>query len=64
MLTKLSWNNSEQWYKNVDNAQKCLNNYPNRSTKVFPFRLLTEFNMRVENQVDLGKYIENAVINS
>lgn len=49
MLTTLSLKNLVQWYKNVDNVQKCL--------KTICFKLLTRLNMRVENQVDLGEQV-------
>jgi len=47
MLSKLSLESAECWYKHVGKVQQIINNTAPRSTKVSPFKLLTGLDMRI-----------------
>lgn len=47
LLTKLSAPKSEEWYKHLDTAQRCLNSTYSRSIDTSPFKLLFGTDMRV-----------------
>ncbi|CAD6995745.1 unnamed protein product [Ceratitis capitata] len=62
MLTKLSGDHPENWYKHVDQVQKHINNTPSRSTKFAPFKILTGCNMRININSNLNELIKNSFI--
>ena len=50
VLTKLSLNNPDQWYKRVDEVQKCINSTFQRSIGMTPFEVL--FGIKMRNRVN------------
>ena len=58
LLSKLCQEKPGLWYKHLDRVQQLINNTPPRSTKFSPFRLLTGLEMRVSDQKDLKRFLD------
>lgn len=64
MLTKLTIENPEQWYKYVAKVQSCINGTYQRSIKTTPFELIFGIRMRnVDNEVhEIIKTVKSLII--
>lgn len=63
VLTKLSIDNPENWYKHVNNVQKCINNSYQRAIKMTPFELMFGVHMKqIENEIN--EIINEEIIDS
>lgn len=64
LFSKLAAPCPENWYKHVERVQEFLNSTPSRSTGLTPFELLTGQLMRLRDDLDPRKLIEEDLINS
>lgn len=64
VLTKLSAQNPNQWFKYIDRAQRYLNSVPTRSTGMSPFYLLFGTKIKTSEDPEIKKLLEaeNAVL--
>lgn len=62
ILTKLSLNNPEQWYKHIGRVQKCMNSTFHRSIGMSPFEVLFGISMKNKQDHDIIKLIEQEAI--
>lgn len=58
VLTKLSIEKTENWYKHVRKLQEALNSTYQRSIKMSPFEIMFGMRMRRQNSIELHKIIE------
>lgn len=63
LLTKLSAPKPDNWYKFIDIAQRFLNTTPHRSIGTSPFHLPFGIHMRLKDNLDIRKLIEDGWIN-
>lgn len=64
LFSKLATPHLENWYKHVEKVQQFLNSTPSRSMGLTPFELLTSQSMRLRDDFELKKFIEEDLINS
>lgn len=62
VLTKLSINEPEKWYKYVDRVQRAINSTYQRSTAATPFELLIGVKMRNKEDVKILELIEQEAV--
>lgn len=62
MLSKVSLENPGNWYKHVGRVEQLINNIEPRSTKVLPFKLLTDVDMRVVDSSELKDQVQQTLI--
>lgn len=62
LFAKLSAPRPEEWFKHVDRVQQYLNATPTRSTGFSPFELLIGKPMRLRDDLELRKLIEDDVV--
>lgn len=62
MLTKLSIENPQNWYRHVDKVQRTINNTPSRSTGSTPFEIMTGLKMRTKDDVNIRELLEDEAI--
>lgn len=61
VLTKLSSENPGQWYRHTSRLQTILNSTTTRSTGKTPFEILVGVKMRVKDDYELAKQLEEAL---
>lgn len=63
LLTKLSGDKPEKWYKHVQKVQQCINSHHQRSVDHTPFELMVGVKMRQQEDVGLLKELDEELAN-
>ena len=62
MLAKLCAGSPQNWYKHVRRVQMLINSTPPRSTRIYPFKLLTGVEMRLPDYPDLREISDAEIV--